>query len=590
MAGEEPMMKIGRYGTLDEITSNDNVVVKQEDGLTAQALMTLHDSVQNMPRKHKTALQEAVHEASPIKKSRLEDDVEIEENVKSEVFFSSPYKLRDYKPKNIDSDQMQEVSNKINNILKQSAGRKWVFHEWFYSNIDKALLLGENEFQSCLRQIFPNLKSRNLTRNQWSMIRRLMGKPRRCSPAFFAEERRSLEEKRKKIRHLHQLKGFEVTDIKQFKDLPEEIPIPMVVGTKVSAKVHPTGNGVRLFTGTIDAIDNINNSYRISFDRKGVDSKSVADIATSSEQYECMNKMLFIVKERPRIAGATSPTDKGLEHNDESKSSPDIRLTNALNDDKAGTYGGFPIKFLLQMTKLSKLVKLKKKYIEKLKLTNDQAEIKHPFNEGFTLEFQKEYAFVILNLEKINKELTSTFESIYSYMSMNAQQLVCYDQRSTLKLECDEIANDMISQSQHIIMNDHLKGLVAKFTSLMLQINKLSDETEPIGGSLDLSLIDESLNEIKLSIKGENKSLFENGIETNIGFIKSGLQNGSSLLATFVKNRNTTNTLEKRLEEIDNGYLSSEGGIDIEEEIDDEEGSESNFDDEQETLYLEGPF
>lgn len=112
---------------------------------------------------------------------------------------------------------MKGLLNNINNILKQSAGRRWVYYEWFYSNIDRALLLGENDFQSCLQQMFKNIKIKNLTRTQWSMIRRLMGKPRRCSPAFFQEERVSLEEKRKKIRYLHQLKGFEVTDMSQFK-------------------------------------------------------------------------------------------------------------------------------------------------------------------------------------------------------------------------------------------------------------------------------------------------------------------------------------------------------------------------------------
>ena len=50
-------------------------------------------------------------------------------------------------------------------------------------------------------------------------------------------------------------------------DLPEEIPMPMVIGTKVTAKVHPEGDGLNLFTGTVDAVDNVNNAYRINFDR-----------------------------------------------------------------------------------------------------------------------------------------------------------------------------------------------------------------------------------------------------------------------------------------------------------------------------------
>ena len=105
----------------------------------------------------------------------------------------------------------------LQSSLKQSASRRWCYYEWFYSNIDRALLLDQNDFESCLQHLFKNLKTRMLTKKHWSIIRRMMGKPRRCSPAFFSEEVRYLDEKRKKIRYLHQLKGFEVADMMQFK-------------------------------------------------------------------------------------------------------------------------------------------------------------------------------------------------------------------------------------------------------------------------------------------------------------------------------------------------------------------------------------
>ena len=53
----------------------------------------------------------------------------------------------------------------------------------------------------------------------------------RCSPAFFAEERAALQRKREKIRLLQQRKIDSITD---WKDLPDEIPIPLVIGTKVT--------------------------------------------------------------------------------------------------------------------------------------------------------------------------------------------------------------------------------------------------------------------------------------------------------------------------------------------------------------------
>lgn len=55
----------------------------------------------------------------------------------------------------------------------------------------------------------------------------------RCSAAFLQEERDTLEQRRNKIRLLQQRKLGELTS---FKDLPEEIPMHLVIGTKVTGK------------------------------------------------------------------------------------------------------------------------------------------------------------------------------------------------------------------------------------------------------------------------------------------------------------------------------------------------------------------
>ena len=68
---------------------------------------------------------------------------------------------------------------------------------------------------------------------EWSKIRRMMGKPRRCSAAFFAEERAELSRKRQKIRMLQQRKQAELTN---FKDLPENIPLQLTIGARVTAR------------------------------------------------------------------------------------------------------------------------------------------------------------------------------------------------------------------------------------------------------------------------------------------------------------------------------------------------------------------
>ena len=55
----------------------------------------------------------------------------------------------------------------------------------------------------------------------------------RCSASFFDEERALLHEKRQKIRLLQQRK---MTELSSYKDIPEEIPLHLVIGTKVTGQ------------------------------------------------------------------------------------------------------------------------------------------------------------------------------------------------------------------------------------------------------------------------------------------------------------------------------------------------------------------
>ena len=132
---------------------------------------------------------------------------------------------------NVNSLNARMLGYALRNLLKLPKAHKWVCFEFFYSNIDKVLFEGENDFMVCLRESFPNLKTRRLTRVEWCKVRRLMGKPRRCSEAFFNEERAELARKRKKIRYLQQRK---IGDANSYKDLPEDIPMQLTIGNNQS--------------------------------------------------------------------------------------------------------------------------------------------------------------------------------------------------------------------------------------------------------------------------------------------------------------------------------------------------------------------
>lgn len=57
--------------------------------------------------------------------------------------------------------------------------------------------------------------------------------------------------------------------------------------------------------------------------------------------------------------------------------------------DQSGSLGGFPVKFLVQVTKLSKSLVIKKEKIDELKSMNAKAEKLSSYHEPLSVEFQK---------------------------------------------------------------------------------------------------------------------------------------------------------------------------------------------------------
>ncbi|VDP92598.1 unnamed protein product, partial [Echinostoma caproni] len=322
---------------------------------------------------------------------------------------------------------------RLRNVLKLPKAHKWVFYEWFYSNLDRPLLLGENDFRICLRENFPNVKTRRLSRAHWSLLRRLMGKPRRCSMAFFDEERRSLNEKREKIRTLQGTRSVQLEFLLRY----------------------PTDG---LYTGKVDAIDALRHCYRVTFDKVALGTRSIPDYEVLSlfpqetiplSAYKTQHKAsrnLFMSPARllaqsalqgkrhhmhhhkyahglasgvggpgdvhvndcplcqaeaSASGGATVRTtiSSGYGTNSNLLSAPlklpaissgDVAASMgsaalALSEPSSGgrlllneadIYGGYPMKFLVMVTKLSKILEVKKRCVDELQDLNDEAERK----------------------------------------------------------------------------------------------------------------------------------------------------------------------------------------------------------------------
>ncbi|KAL9955438.1 hypothetical protein ACROYT_G036766 [Oculina patagonica] len=435
---------------------------------------------------------------------------------------------------------------KLQNLLKLPKAARWCYFEWFYSSLDRVLFEGDNDFHVCIKESFPNLKTRRLRRVEWREVRRLMGKPRRCSPAFFLEERQALEEKRRKIRMLQQRK---VTELSRFKDLPEEVPLPLVIGTKVTARLREPQDG--LFTGQIDAVDTVNYSYRVTFDRPGLGTHSVPDTEVLSEElHDTMPISSFLQKERPRTA-AFSPAytpprllpaggdvnSPNMVHDPLIGASPGrLRLQDAISQQgQGGTLGGFPIRFLILVTRLSKILLVKKECIEKLRDMNTQAEKMKSYQEPIDKEFQRRYAAVVLELERLNRDLNEYLTGVQEYCQELApeQGVQSMDQPTSVKRRCDEEATKVVEENNatmglSAITSQPLIQIVSSLTSLMLQIKSLAENDL---NTFEFKSLTDAVDEIKKSIDPSNISCFQNNVEIHVAHIQSGLSQMGNLHA-----------------------------------------------------------
>ena len=261
----------------------------------------------------------------------------------------------------------QKIGPRLRNLLKLPQAHKWVCHEWFYSDLDRALFSGDNDFQLCLKETLPDLSCRRMSRIQWTIIRRMIGKPRRCSDAFFIEERRDLERRRNKLRVLQQRKHL---DANSFKDLPSEIPLQLTIGSKVTARLRRPQDG--LFTGTVDGFDTSNNTYRITFDRQGLGTHSISDYEVlSNETPETLTlNNSGQVDKKNKGQGNTSSGVGGSKDG----TSSDKDGAKGGSAGKNRTLNGYPVKLLELIVLVTKLLSEKKVKIKRLKDLNNMAE------------------------------------------------------------------------------------------------------------------------------------------------------------------------------------------------------------------------
>ena len=355
---------------------------------------------------------------------------------------------------------------------------------------NRVIFESENDFSLCLKQSFPRLKTTKLRRKQWCILRSLIGKPRRCSDAFFREERLMLEEKRQKIRLIQQRKVNE-KELIDFKDLPQEIPLTLSIGHRVYSHISYPEEGV--FLGTIAAIDPCDHTYRVVFDRATIGSQTVNDYEIKSlTPIQTIPIKAYLQTYRPKL----TPNTNTLTNNSSSSLAmltPHKSVVSSLLTPNNGMLGGFPIRLLVMITRLNKILNVKREYITKLSGLNTEAEKLRANNETITKEFQKNYAILVLDLEKLNKDLSDYLTGVQRY----CEELMAPGEFNKLLLANTTNTTNKLIQRQNsaeIIFDSHLKfedlkkNLLNESISLVNKLNiKSIDQLETNMNSINLN-------------------------------------------------------------------------------------------------------
>lgn len=435
----------------------------------------------------------------------------------------------------VDKRLCQKIGLMLRNLLKLPKAHKFVSYEFFYSTLDRALFAhGENDFEECVRDNFSNLKTRLMTRIEWNMIRRLLGKPRRMSPQFFRQEIASLERRRQKIRIL-QAKKF--ADASFIKSLPSNIPMPITIGTKITARLRKPQDG--LFTGVVDAFMSASSCYSITFDRAGLGTHSIPDFEVYCNEPVEMVPLDSLIKDfRPKLNNPcylVSPVKKAGPHASLNKSDPLLGGDSYPAISKArlalpkSQIGGYPIRLLEFIIRTKKTLSAKQMKLNRLKGMNSEAEIYRSYRDPLPEDYQKRYGALIIGMEKLNRDLVdfiNQLQTVSTEVLQHPPHMTAMLSPSYLREKCKFLGKETFERNNGgVVIQEHMIKLICYLTTIMYVTSNLNNNDQYNHVNTVLNGI---MEESKTIIHNENQSVFQKCVHTHIKHIQFDLAQSKS--------------------------------------------------------------
>jgi len=430
----------------------------------------------------------------------------------------------------------------LKHFLTNKKAQRWIFYEWFYSDIDWCLLTRENEFQQCLEHFFPQIQSDKflqINRKQRNFLRRRFGKPRRFSSAFLQTERKKVEKQRKLLQIVRYEKSTSFSSERIFlHQLPSTIICPLKFGQRVLVRFSRS-NQISICRGTfLSTIENENSKCRIEFDDSSIGQLNVDENDVISEEPVKMIGLVELLK--------------SMNFADDDDDELDLRILDdrqQTTNKRSDQITKIPDRLIFLIIRVSRILCSKRETIDHLRQLNDQAIYERAEKIPLSDDFRRHYAQLVQWLAKLNERLGENLQEI----NQICRDIVHDEQLSKLfydtKFLCqraERLAEEIVQRLNisSIVTNSSNLQLIVKLVGLAVQMKEFSESE---GSFLELHSLDESNRNFQKFLRPSLLTTYKRCVETSLTQFKSGLNNRPGLgpLQAFLHPRTTSNDQEK---------------------------------------------
>jgi hypothetical protein len=187
-----------------------------------------------------------------------------------------------------------------------------------------------------------------------------------------------------------------------------------------------------------------------------------------------------------------------------------------------GSIGGYPVRLLEAMVLVRKNLEVKQLQLLKIRRMNVEAEVVKSFGDNAPEDFQKKYASLLVEMERINRDLADFMNILQAQADLfiaDREELQVLTP-TYLREKCRDLAmQTFMKNNNNAIQDDSMTKLIGNLATIMWVTSNLkNDQYSNVEEVLSTCLLETSK-----SLDPENISLFEKTVESHIHQIQIGI-------------------------------------------------------------------